>query len=86
MFSFIRTLQLIKKYVSNDKIEEVHDQFVRLMWGRGSQGIERNNPKADRDIKMSAYNELIGVFPFLKSKEKVVGNIIEEYYSNYKMS
>jgi len=86
MFSFVRALKLIKKYVSNEKIEEVHDQFVRLLWGKGSQGIERNNPTADKDIKMSAYNELIEAFPFLKSKENKVAEYIEEYYSNYKMS
>lgn len=85
LFSFIRTLPLIKKYVTMDKVEDIHDQFVRLLWGRGSQGIERKNPEGDLEIKMTAYNEFLKVFPQFKSKQAAVEKMIKEFMSTYKM-
>lgn len=86
LFSFVRTLDLIKNNIDKPVVEEAHDQFVRLLWGKGSQGIERNNPTADLEIKSAAYNEMLKTFPYLKAKEDNVNKMIAEYYENYKMS
>lgn len=84
--SFIKTLKIMKKYLKVQKIEEIFFKFIHLLWGRGQQGIERNNPQADKSIKMSAYKEFLKAFPYLKKNEKEVQKMIEDYYKSYRMT
>lgn len=86
LFSFVNTLQLMKINLDKKKIDEVHDRFVELLWDKGAQGIERNDPEGDRDIKMSAYNEFLNAFPAYRSKQKTTSKIIEDYYKKYRMT
>lgn len=83
MFSFVRTLFLMKKYLSDSEIEEVFINFIELLWGKGGQVIERDNYLADKEIKLSAYNKFLEVFSFLKSldvKTKAEDKIKFFYY------
>ena len=86
MFSFIKTLDLMNDNLSKKQIEDAHDTFVGLLWGKGMQGIERNNPAADAEIKNAAYDQLVNKFSYLKGKEKQVKQMYDEYYKKYRMT
>ena len=88
MFSFVKTLSLMQQYWNNNhtKIEAIFDDFINLLWGPSAQGIERNNPIADNEIKTVAYNAFVMSFGFLKSKEPKVANMKNNFYKNYKMT
>lgn len=86
MFSFVKTLDLMSNNLSKKQIEEIHDSFVNLLWGKGTQGIERNNPTGDAEIKNAAYDQLVNKFSYLKGKEKQVKKVYDDYYSNYRMT
>jgi len=84
--SFAKTLKIMKKEFKVQKVEQIFWLFIRLLWSKGSQGIERNNPAEDKNIKMAAYKEFLKVFPFLKKHEPEIKKMIEEYYSKYRMT
>ena len=84
--SFVKTLKLIKKYKDPKRFDSIFFRFVNLLWKPNSQGIERNNPNADKDIKMAAYNEFIKTIPEMKKHNTEVQKMIEEYYKKYKMT
>jgi hypothetical protein len=56
-----------------------------LFCATGCQGLERNNPEGDLEIKGAMVNYLYDSFPYLKSYKSKVDAAIDEYYKNYKM-
>ena len=84
--SFVKTLKIMKKTFDAKRVESVFFRFIKLLWGKGAQGIERINPQEDKKIKMSAYNEFLKAFPNLKTHEKEIQKDIEEYYKKYRMT
>ena len=93
--SFVGILDLMKKYSSEETIQQTFDRMIDLFFevsytkdGRASpvQGFERNNPEGDKEIKMAAINKMVEVLPQLKKKMKTVNQEIEKYYANYKMA
>lgn len=86
LFSFVKTLYLMKMYCADSNIESVFEDFVELLWGDEAQRLERDNPSLDNEAKTVMYNKFVEVFPFLKSKEKRIKSMKNEYYENYKIS
>jgi hypothetical protein len=56
--SFIGIIDLCNKYFSNKEKNELMLDFIRRLFGQGSQGLERDNPKGDYDIKKAGYLKL----------------------------
>lgn len=86
--SFVGLVKLMKKYSSKQVIEDFFfEQLVsKTLWcASGCQGLERNNPQGDLEIKSAMVNHLYDNFPYLKSYQSKVDAAAEEYYKNYKM-
>lgn len=86
--SFVGLVKLMKKYSSKKVIEEFfYNQLVtKTLWcPSGCQGLERNNPKGDLEIKSAMVNYLYDNFSYLKSYKSKVDADAKEYYDNYKM-
>lgn len=86
LFSFVKTLNLMKLYCAESNIESVFDDFIELLWGNAAQRIERDNAELDDKIKIAMYNKFIEVFQFLKKKNAKVKAMKRQYYENYKIS
>lgn len=84
LYSFIRLLDEMKKKLSPDKIEEVFNRFAELLWAPGAQGIERNDPEGDKEIKSAAYKAFVDKFPELKKIK--VQDMIDKYTKTYRMT
>lgn len=56
--SFIGIIQLCNKYFSEQEKKNLLKDFSRRLFGQGSQGLERDNPKGDFDIKRAGYQKL----------------------------
>lgn len=85
MFSFIRTLKLMRKHLDNLTIDKVFLHFVELIWGVGAPSLSRNDPEEDKNMKLSAYNQFINEFPFLKKHQRNIDKMIEKYYKGFKI-
>jgi len=86
MGSFLGLVELSKKYLSKEEIKHAFNYLIEKMWGYGAQELERDNVKADEEIKMSMINLLYQNFPFLKSKQSDIDKAMKTFYSNYKSS
>lgn len=86
--SFVGVVKLLKKYSSKKVIEDfLFNQLVSksLFCAVGCQGLERNNPKGDFEIKSAMLNYLYDQFSYLKSYKDKVDAMAAKYYDNYKM-
>lgn len=86
--SFVGLVKLMKKYSTKEIIEDFFfDQLVsKTLWcPNGCQGLERNNPEGDLEIKGAMVNYLYDEFPYLKKYIPQVDAKINEYYKNYRM-
>jgi len=57
--SFIGTIQLIAKYLDEQKKEEIARRFFSICFEPGSQMITRGDPARDRDIKFAAIDWML---------------------------
>jgi len=57
--SFVGTVQLIAKYLDEQKKEEIAQRFFSICFEPGSQMITRDDPARDRDIKFSAIDYML---------------------------
>ena len=84
--SFVGLLKLMKKYLDKNVIEKFFKFLVeKSLFGDGAQGLERNNPNGDKEIKMKMIDKIFEYFPYLKKYEKWVDDMADKYYQNYKM-
>lgn len=86
--SFVGLVELMKKYSTKKIISDFFfNQLVSktLFCANGCQGLERNNPEGDLEIKGAMVNYLYDNFTYLKKYKSDVDAAIEEYYKNYKM-
>lgn len=86
--SFVGVVELMKLHSTKEIIKDFYfDQLVSktLFCATGCQGLERNNPQGDSDIKFAMLNHLKKVFPFLTTYDDEVNSMAEEYYKNYSM-
>ena len=56
--SFVGIIQLCNKYFDEKEKRELLKDFSRRLFGQGSQGLERDNPKGDFEIKRAGYQKL----------------------------
>lgn len=85
-WSFMGMIRLMKKYLTKSKIEDAFNFLVNTsLFGPGAQGLERNNPELDFQIKYAMVNKLYEEFPYLKNKfHDSVLKMSDTYYKNYK--
>jgi len=83
MHSFVGSLDLIAQNFDKAKIENIFVRFIELIWGQGAQGIERDNPKGDFEIKKTAYDLFLKKFPYLKSHDKQIQQELKVFYEKY---
>jgi len=57
--SFVGTVQLIAKYLDEQKKEEIAQRFLSICFEPGSQMITKDDPARDRDIKFSAIDYML---------------------------
>jgi hypothetical protein len=58
-WSFLGTVDLIKKYLNQKEQQETVKRFFEICFEPGSQMIERDDPKADSDIKFAAIDIML---------------------------
>jgi hypothetical protein len=56
MNSFVGLIGLMKKYMSPTDQKKVVDGFVNILWEKGAQGLVRDDPEADYDTKIRAFD------------------------------
>ncbi len=85
--SFVGVVKLMKKYLSNKVIGEffINHLIHKSLFAKGAQGLERNNPKEDLNIKGAMVNKLYDTFKFLNKYKDEVDEQINTYYKSYKM-
>jgi hypothetical protein len=84
MHAFTGSLDLMGRFYDKKKIEAIFLHFVGLIWGRGAQGFERDNPELDFENKKAAYDQFLARFSYLKSHDNEIQTMIEDYYKAYK--
>lgn len=82
--SLVGLIEMSKKYLSKNEIENAFNYVLEKMWGFGKQQLERNNPEGDKYIKMSLVNLLFENFPYLKKKQPEIEKMMKNFYSSYK--
>lgn len=80
--SFVGILELIKKYMSGTDIKRIHERYIELLWGKGAQGLERNNPALDLEVKMAGYEKFTNE---LNTKD-MSKQYLDAYYKTYRIS
>jgi len=56
--SFVGIIDLCNQYFDEKDKKRLLKDFSRRLFGQGSQGLERDNPKGDFDIKRAGYEKL----------------------------
>lgn len=87
MWSFVGLAQLANKFLQPQQRQAVAEAFVEMLFGPGSQGLYKGDPKRDQEEKMVALNTLVkglqgingqGVLAKAQADSK-------EYYAKYKV-
>ena len=79
--SFVGVLELMKKFMTKQEIERTHKRYLEMMWGKGAQPLEADNPELDFQVKSSGYSKFVKE---LKVKD-MSAKMVEDYYKNYKL-
>lgn len=89
--SYFGLINLINESSSiNDDIKfKIFENMFNQLWGNSAQGLVRNNPNEDFQIKMKIFNYLQDHL-YLFDKDKSINYILDvmqiaDYYKNYKM-
>jgi hypothetical protein len=86
MWSFVGLIELIKKY-SDSKVQQlIFDRLFELFWGKGEQGIEKNDPDGDAAVKVPTMELFVAHFPKLAKEYEKRQPEIDDYYKNYRMT
>lgn len=84
--SFVGVIELIKKYSTTEVASDTLDFLVfNNLFGPAAQGLERNNPQLDFEIKWAMVKYFFKEFHFLQKNEKNILAMAEKYAENYKM-
>jgi 5S rRNA maturation endonuclease (ribonuclease M5) len=87
MWSYVGLIQLANKFLQPEQRQAVADAFVEMLFGPGSQGLYKGDPKRDQEEKMVALNTLVkglqgingqGVLSKAQADSK-------DYYAKYKV-
>jgi hypothetical protein len=80
--SFLGTLDLINKYIDNDKKSGIVNDFLAICFEPGSQMITRDDPKRDAEIKFIAVDLMLQKFGLNKMRTEAV-RMAKEYEDEY---
>jgi len=84
MWSFIGLLNLMSKYLSDTQIIDAFSKLCNLYWGE--QCLVRNDPEADKTIKLAGYKAFNTMFSEIVDPVIFkVHDLQEEFYSKYRM-
>ena len=86
MWSFVGLIELIKKYSDGKAQQLIFDRLFELFWGKGEQGIEKNDPNGDAAVKVPTMELFVAHFPKLAKQYEQRQPEIDEYYKNYRMT
>jgi len=88
--SFVGILKLMKKYLDNDTIKMVYNNFMDIIWRKGQEieqgpdawkdGIQMN----DFEAKKAAYDEFAKVFPQFKMSDEQLRDFVLPFYQDLK--
>lgn len=84
LWTFRGVVQLCSKYLDKKQQKDVADRYFSLLWGKGAQGLERNDPEGDLEVKSGGWNlfkKLTGIKDPANFEQ-----ILANYYDNYRMS
>lgn len=76
--SFVGVIDLMKIYLNKKQIKNTLKRYEEKLFAPYAQVLERGNPKADYEVKMSGYNYFLKEFGFKPNKK-----MIDDYYKNF---
>lgn len=87
MWSYVGLIQLANKFLQPEQRQAVADAFEEMLFGPGSQGLYKGDPKRDQEEKMVALNTLVKGLQGINgqgvlTKAQADG---KEYYAKYKV-
>jgi hypothetical protein len=83
MWSFVGIIGLMKKHLDKRSIDDTFERFLEILWGRGSQKLERDSSDLDFEIKANAVNYMIKELPQLKKYDKKITEMTKVFYADY---
>lgn len=83
--SFLGLLELTKKYVDEELIDDVFVSLVsKNLYGKEAQKLSRNSSEADMKTKESMLNQIYETFPFLSDhRKKWAATAARVFYRSY---
>jgi hypothetical protein len=78
--SFVGIISLLKKYMKKKQVQDIFDEFIVKIWGKGGQKMYRNDPLKDLEQKSIAFNYFKKQ---LNVKSKDADKLKQEYYDKY---
>lgn len=77
--SFVGVIDLMKKYLNKKQVDATHKRYVEKLWqNKIAQVLERGNPEADYQVKISGYNYFTKTMKLKADKKS-----IDAYYANF---
>ena len=83
--SFLGLMQLLKRRVDPNNIDEIYVDFVSKLYGPDVRPLDATDKEADVDAKLAALKVFEGYFPSVKKHATMVNGLAQEYYKNYKI-
>lgn len=83
MWSFVGIIDLMVEHLDKKSIDDTYERFIEILWGKGSQKLERDSPDLDFEIKANAVNYMIKKMPQLKKYDNQIKKMTKEFYENY---
>jgi hypothetical protein len=88
MWSFVGGLKLANKYLDQDSLNNVAAAFITNLYGKGAQGLYKNDPLRDKSEKQVALDTMLNVLNLTDaaSIKSQAAQAAAEYYSAYKLT
>ena len=84
LWSFVGLLDVMNMILDDQEKQRVFDSFVEKLFGKGAQGLYKNDPKRDSADKNSALNKIAQALGIQMPAE--VEQMKNDYYAAYKMT
>lgn len=87
MRSFKGLIDLLDVYQDEEAVAATFENYVKLLWGKYAQAMERNDPDADFTAKYPAYMYFFTRFKHVLKNDFLwqVEKLRDDYYENYRM-
>ena len=84
LWSFVGLLDVMNMMLDDQEKQRVFDSFAEKLYGKGAQGLYKNDPERDSADKNSAINKLSKVTGISLPAE--IEQMKKDYYAGYKMT